>query len=101
MFTIILQNESGDEIERLFLKDSDAFLLQDDEVNFPSLSELSSSSYDVFGSSDMRQLLIELETLTNEASNSAHFDSIRKITQLAKACCKSSNYRLLLTPFSK
>jgi hypothetical protein len=99
MFTIILKNKENDEIERVSLADNELYLQQEDEVEFPYLSELSGSSYDVFDHSDMNDLIAELKKIRSTLLDENHKMHVDKIIDLALCCMKTTEFRIYFTPF--
>ncbi len=99
MFTIILQNTKNDEIERVSVVGNELYLQQEDETAFPYLSELSDSSYDVFGQSDMGDLIEELKKIRKILLEDHHKEHVDKIIDLALCCMNTTGYRLCFTPF--
>ncbi len=100
MFTIILQDKENKEIKRVFSKNNEKFLLRVNSEKFTLLSELSGSSYDVFGSNHMQQLIKELMDIKISLSNEKEIEHVDKIIVLVTEC-KKYGYKLCFTPFGR
>lgn len=98
MITIILEN-SKTELDRFRFERGDEILINDDNLRFPLLSELSLYSYDVFSSKQMEQLISELNDIKENIIKNNFKDDIEAIILLAKKCSKNKNYTLTFTPF--
>ncbi|MFK4435439.1 hypothetical protein [Paenibacillus sp. RC21] len=98
MFKIILESASGEQLAKVFETHNDEYL-QQDELNFDFLGELSTSSYDVFSSRDMENLLSELHRLKDQLSNVNAIKHIEEIILLANSCKEMKDSRLIFTPF--
>lgn len=89
-------------LERIGAESNREYLLlpnYDDPV-YPLISELSDSDLDIFDSTDMTQLIIELELLKRNLTDEqkAHID---EIIRLAEICQENEDYTLGFTPFGE
>jgi hypothetical protein len=98
MFTIILASANRERLATIAKRGNDAYLIRD-EAAFPLLGDLSDSSYDVFGSQRMPDLIAELRRVRDELQapeDVAHADDI---IALAERCAREPGTRLVFTPF--
>jgi hypothetical protein len=98
MFTIILQNSSGEKLKEIYQDGNDRYLMQE-ENDYNILSELSECSYDVFSSNDMEGLILELEQVKAKLNHINDISHVEKVIFLAKKCKELETGRLIFTPF--
>jgi hypothetical protein len=100
MFTVILEDASTRELLRSSLLGNEKFLLRKGD-EFPILSQLDLSSYDVFSQSQASQLHRELNAvllLVEDKEQRAH---LQELMRLAIRGSNTEGSRIVFTPFSK
>jgi len=97
MFSIIWESETSYKL-KVVTNQHNEFLMQADN-QFMLLSELSNCSYDVFASSDMDQLTLELHLLKNKLTDNESILHVSEIIELAMQCKSRPGSRLIFTPF--
>ncbi|MEW4370077.1 hypothetical protein [Paenibacillus kandeliae] len=101
MFTIILESVDSKRLDSIEREGNENYLPQDDQQEFKMLGDLATCTYDVFGSSNMNNLISELEMLKERLTDFEKIDHIDEIIQLAKKCKKIPLSRLIFTPFER
>ncbi|WP_411342709.1 hypothetical protein ACE3MZ_13670 [Paenibacillus sp. WLX1005] len=101
MFTVILESVDNERLDSVGQEGNAEYLPQDDEYVFKMLGDLATCAYDVFGSNDMKELLIELEQLKSRLFDFYQINHIEEIIQLAERCQTIEHSRLIFTPFEK
>lgn len=101
MFVIILESLDSRRLDSIGREGNEDYLPQDDQQEFKMLGDLATCAYDVFGSSDMNNLIFELEILKEHLTDFEKIDHIDGIIQLARKCKKIPLSRLIFTPFER
>ncbi len=99
MFCIILLDQDNRAIETVSSPGNEDYLPQEDDISFPYLSELSTSSYDVFDSEDMAKLVCEIQALQFKVEDETAKEHLKQITKLAERCKQMTGYKLSFNPF--
>lgn len=101
MITTLLYDQARKELARAEEPTNGSYLItqQVNDMRYPLLSQLDNCSYTVFDSSDMEQLINELELLKPNLTQeqNTHVD---QIIYLAHKCQDNMGYYLVFTPFS-
>jgi hypothetical protein len=98
MFTIILQSAGDEWLATVAKPGNDAYLVRD-EAAFPLLGDLSDSSYDIFASYWMPDLIAELRRVRDELQAPEDVAHVDDIIALAERCTREPSTRLIFTPF--
>lgn len=100
MFGIILESASNERLATISKRGNDAYLIRD-EAAFPLLGDLSDSSYDVFASHWMPELIAELRRVRDELRAPEDVAHVDDIIALAERCAREPGTRLIFTPFER
>jgi hypothetical protein len=100
MFTVILEDKSGKELLRFSRIGNESYLLRQGR-DFPLLSQLDSSSYDVFSGEQAGQLHKELLSLLGSLRDANERQHVQDLAQLALRAANVAGSRITVTPFSK
>lgn len=101
MFTVVLlDKESNKLIQKVYARDNDYLSLEEKPgaANYAKLAEVSEYDIAVFGSSDMTNLISELEMLKTSLNEEQIFH-INEVIKLAELCQQDDKYVLGFTPF--
>lgn len=103
MTTIVLENQNRVELERISEPSNNMYLISKDidDPHYPCLSQLDTVSYTVFGSSDMEELIKELDSLKPSLISVGQMDHVNDIIRLARKCQANEGFTLTFTPFGK
>jgi hypothetical protein len=99
MFTIVLESAEDERLATIAKRGNDAYLIRD-EAAFHWLGGISDSSYDVFGSQRMPELIAELRRVRNELRAPEDVAHVDDIIALAERCAREPGTRLIFTPFA-
>jgi hypothetical protein len=100
MFSFILLDGAGREIERLGRPGNERFLVRRDR-SFRLLSQISPYDEDTLNSEDARELLEELELIRGELTDESERKHIDDIRRLAMRCANMASAVLVISPFAE
>lgn len=100
MLTVILEDKSGKELLRFSRIGNERYLLREG-ADFPLLSQLDSSSYDVFSQTQAGQLHKELLSVLSSLRDGGERQHVQDLAQLALRAANVAGARITVTPFTK
>ena len=97
MITVVLQTAEETVLSICAKKGNESYLIQESS-EFPHLSELSMSAYDIFADSDVAELKGELNAIRSGLSGE-DYAHVSEIIGLADRCVETDGATLAFTPF--
>lgn len=100
MFTVILQDGTGKELARCSSQGNEKYLMPTGG-DFLLLSQLDTSSYDVFSQDQARQLHEELLALQAKVAKDSELEHIRDVAELAFRAANTAGATITFTPLTR
>lgn len=100
MFTVILEDKSGKELLRFGRIGNERYLVREG-AEYPLLSQLDVSSYDVFSQAQAGQLHKELLSVLSSLHDVNERQHVQDLAQLALRAANVTGARITVTPFTR
>ena len=99
MITIILEDGSSREIDRISEPSNAKYLIQGNNSKYRYISQISEVAYDAFSSEEMSGLIQDLLLLSKKLNKPEYLEHVSSIIRLAERCQKMKGAVLVFTPW--